>query len=128
MRRAAAVLVAVLVLAIVAMSVYAATLSRRLEDARRAAAEQAERAAQAEHRAEDLQWAADALKEAQAHADRTRQEIAKTHADVLWRIDDIIDSGALDERVCELARAAYDGLVCAADGDPVPAPSTTGTP
>lgn len=117
-----------LVLAILALSVYASCLSRRLDDARRATAAQTERAAAAERRADELQRAADALKEAQTHADRTRQEIAQTHADVLWRIDDIIDSGVLDERVCELARAAYDSFVCAADGDAVPAASTTRTP
>ena len=128
MRRVATVAVAVLILAIVALSVYAAVLSRRLDDARRATAEQAERAAQAEHRAEELQRMADAFREAQAHADRTRQEIERTHADVLWRIDDIIDSGALDERVCELARAAYDSLVCAANSDTVPAANPAITP
>lgn len=128
MRRIAIVVAAVLILAIVALSVYAAALSRRLDDARRAAADQTERAEAAEHRAEELQRAEDALREAQAHADRTRQEIARTHADMLWRIDDIIDSGTLDERVCELARAAYDSLVCAADGDTMPASGTTGTP
>lgn len=128
MRRVAIVAAAVLVLAIIALSVYAAALSRRLDDARRIAAEQTERAAAAERRAEEQQRMADALRETQAHADRTRQEIERTHADVLWRIDDIIDSGTLDERVCELARAAYDSLVCAADSDAVPASSTTGTP
>lgn len=117
-----------LALAIIALSVYASCLSRRLDSARRATAEQTERAAAAERRAKELQQAADALKEAQAHADQTRQEIERTHADVLWRIDDIIDSGALDERVCELARAAYDSLVCAADGDTVPTASTANTP
>lgn len=128
MRRIAIAAAAVLILAIVALSVYATTLSRRLDDAKRAAAEQTERAAAAERRADDLQRAANALKEVQAHADRTRQEINQTHADVLWRIDDIIDSGALDERVFELARAAYDSLVCAADSDTVPASSTTDAP
>lgn len=128
MRRIAAVVATVLILAIVALSVYAAILSRRLDDVRRAAAEQAERAEAAELRTEELQRAADALREAQEHADRTRQEIERTHADVLWRIDDIIDSGALDERVCELARAAYDSLVCAADSDTVPASSAADKP
>ena len=122
------IIIAALALAIIALSVYASCLSRRLDSARRATAEQTERAAAAERRADELQRAADALREAQAHADRTRQEIAQTHADVLWRIDDIIDSGALDERVCELARAAYDSLVCAADGDAVPAAGTTHAP
>lgn len=121
-------IIAGLVLAIIALSVYAACLSRRLDSACRATAEQTERAAAAERRADDLQRAADALKEAQTHADQTRQEIAQTHAEVLWRIDDIIDSGALDSRVCELARAAYDSLVCEADGDTVPAASTAHTP
>ena len=128
MRRLTAVIAAVLILAIVALSVYAAALSRRLGEARQATAEQAERAAAAEHRAEEQQRMADALREAQEHADRTRHEIARKHADVLWRIDDIIDSGALDERVCELARAAYASLVCAADGDTLPTTSTAGTP
>ena len=120
--------IAGLVLVIIALSVYASCLSRRLDSARRATAEQTERAAAAERRADELQRAVDALREAQAHADRTRQEIAQTRADVLWRIDDIIDSGVLDERVCELARAAYDSFVCAADGDAVPAASTARTP
>lgn len=128
MRRVAIAAAAVLILAIIALSVYASCLSRRLDSARKATAEQTERAAAAERRADELQRAADALREAQAHADRTRQEIAQTHADVLWRIDDIIDSGVLDERVCELARAAYDSFVCAADGDAVPAASTARTP
>lgn len=128
MRRVAIVAAAVLILAIVVLSVYAASLSRKLDSARRATAEQTERAAAAEHRAEELQRAASALRKAQEHADRTRQEINQTHADVLWRIDDIIDSGALDERVCELARAAYDSFVCAADGDTVPPASTTSKP
>lgn len=120
--------IAGLVLAILALSVYASCLSHRLDNARRATAEQTERAAAAERRADELQRAADALREAQAHADQTRQEIVQTHADMRWRIDDIIDSGALDERVCELARAAYDSLVCAADGDAVPAASTAHAP
>ena len=128
MRRIAMTAATVLILAIVALSVYATVLSRRLDDALRAVAEQTERAAAAERRADELQRAADAFREAQAHADQTRQEIAQTHADMLWRIDDIIDSGALDERVCELARAAYDSFVCAADGDAVPAASTARTP
>lgn len=128
MRRIAAVTAAALILAIVVLSVYATALSRRLDEARRATAEQADRATAAEHRAEELQRAADALREAQAHADRTRQEIERTHADVLWRIDDIIDSGALDERVCELARAAYTSLVCAADSGTVPASSPANAP
>ena len=77
--------IAGLALAIVALSVYAAALFNRLEEARAETAEQTERAAAAERRADELQRAADALREAQAHADRTRQEIAQTHADVLWR-------------------------------------------
>lgn len=128
MRRLAVIVAAVLILAIAALSVYAAALSRRLDSARRATAEQTERAEAAEHRAEEQQRMADALRETQAHADRTRQEIERTHAGVLWRIDDIIDSGALDERVCELARAAYDSLVCAADGNTLPTASTADTP
>ena len=128
MRRVTIVAAAVLILAIAALSVYATMLSRRLDDVKRAAAEQTERAEAAEHRAEELQRATVVLREAQAHADRKWQEIERTHADALWRIDDIIDSGALDERVCELARAAYTSLVCAADGDTVPASSTTCTP
>ena len=120
--------IAGLVLAIIALSVYASCLSRRLDSARRATAEQTERAAAAEHRADDLQRAADALKEAQAEADRQRQQIDRTRAETLWRIDDIIDSGALDERVCELARSAYDSFVCSPGGDTVPASSAANTP
>lgn len=128
MRRIVAVVVVVLVLAIVVLSAYASCLSRRIDSARRAAAEQTERAAAAEHRAEELQRATDALREAQEHADRTRQEISRTHAGMLWRIDDIIDSGALDERVCELAGAAYDSFVCAADNNTLPASSAADKP
>ena len=113
---------------IAALSLYIGVLRGQVRDTTERAGENLRRAEAAERRADDLQRAADALREAQAHADRTRQEIAQTHADVLWRIDDIIDSGALDERVCELARAAYDSLVCAADGDAVPAASTARTP
>lgn len=116
-----------LILAIIALSVYATVLYRRLDSARVAAAEQTERAAQAELRARELQTAATALREAQEHADRTRREIERAHADTLWRVDDIIDSGALDERVCKLANDAYTELVCSPDSDrmrPTPAAST----
>lgn len=113
---------------IAALSLYIGVLRGQVRDTTERAGENLRRAAAAERRADELQRAADALREAQAHADRTRQEVAQTHADVLRRIDDIIDSGALDERVCELARAAYDSFVCAADGDAVPAASTARTP
>lgn len=121
-------IIAGLVLAIIGLSVYAAVLYNRLDSARMAAAAQAERAAQAELRAEELQRATSALREAQEHADQTRREIERTHADTLWRVDDIIDSGALDERVCKLANEAYTELVCAPDSDPVRPTATTGTP
>lgn len=117
-----------LVLAIITLSVYAAVLYRRLDNARMAAAEQTERAAQAELRAAELQRAASALREAQERADRTRQEIKQTHADTLWRVDDIINSGALDERVCELAHEAYTELVCSPDSDRMRPASTAHTP
>ena len=113
---------------IAALSLYIGVLRGQVRDTTERAGENLRRAEAAERRADELQRAADALREAQAHADRTRQEIAQTHADVLWRIDDIIDSGALDERGCERARAAYDSLGCAADGDTVPAASTARTP
>lgn len=122
------IIIAALALAIIAVSVYAAVLFNRFEEAKAEASEQAERAALAERRADELQRAADTLREVQAHADQARHEIDRTRADVLWRIDDIIDSGALDERVCELARAAYDSLVCAPDGDSMPAPGASNAP
>ena len=121
-------IIAGLVLAIIALSVYAAVLYRRLDSARVAAAEQAERAAQAELRARELQRAAAALREAQEHADRARREIERAHADTLWRVDDIIDSGALDERVCKLANEAYTVLVCSPDSDPMRPAATADTP
>lgn len=122
------IIITALALAIIAVSVYAAVLFNRLEEARAEAAEQAEHAARAERRADELEQAAAALREVQAHADQARHEIDRTRADVLWRIDDIVDSGALDERVCELARAAYDSLVCAPGGDAVPASGTAVAP
>lgn len=128
MRRVAIVAAAVLMLAIVALSVYAAVLSGRLTDARAAAAQQAARAESAEHRAAELERSVSALKEAQAYADDRNKKINHVHSETLWRIDDIIDSGALDERVCELARAAYDSLVCTANDSTLPAAGTPGTP
>lgn len=120
--------IAGLVLAIIGLSAYATVLYHRLDSARIAAAAQAERAAQAELRAGELQRAAAALREAQEHADQTRREIERTHADTLWRVDDIIDSGALDERVCKLANEAYTGLVCSPDSDRVRPTTAADTP
>lgn len=122
------IIIAVLILAIVCLSVYAAVLSGRLTDARAAAAQQAERAESAEHRAAELERSVSALKETQAYADEQNKKINRAHSETLWRIDDIIDSGALDERVCELARAAYDSLVCTSNDSTLPATGTPGTP
>lgn len=121
-------IIASLVLAIIGLSAYAAVLYSRLDNARMAAAEQTERADKAELRAAELQRAASALREAQEHADRTRREIEQRHANTLWRVDDIIDSGALDERVCELAHEAYTELVCSPDSDRMRPASTANTP
>jgi hypothetical protein len=121
-------IIAGLALAIIGLSVYAAFLSRKLDTAECAAAEQADRASRAEAMAADLQRSADALREAQEHADQTRREIERTHADALWRVDDIIDSGALDERVCELASEAYTELVCSPDSDRVQPAAAADTP
>lgn len=117
-----------LVLAILALSAYAALLSRKLDAVERAAAEQADRASRAEAMAADLQRSADALRETQAHADRARQTIDRARADILWRVDDIIDSGALDGRVCELASEAYTELVCSPDSDRVRPATAADTP
>lgn len=120
--------IAGLALAIIALSVYASCLSRRLDSARRETAQQTERAESAEHLAAELERSVSALKEAQSYADEQNKKINRAHSETLWRIDDIIDSGALDERVCELARAAYDSLVCTANDSTLPATGTPGTP
>jgi len=63
--------------------------------------------------------------EAQANANATRQEIDAQRANLAREIGAIVDSGRLDNRVCELARAAYHSAVCAGtDGRAMP--STAG--
>lgn len=67
--------------------------------------------------------------EAQGYADTQRREIEATRADMAQRVGAIVDSGQLDERVCELARAAYHSALCtASDGHTVHAAPGAGTP
>lgn len=67
--------------------------------------------------------------EAQGYADKQRQKIEATRADFAHDLGAIVDSGKLDDRVCELARAAYHSALCtAADSQPVPATAGAGTP
>lgn len=67
--------------------------------------------------------------EAQGYADTQRQKIEATRADFAHDLGAIVDSGKLDDRVCELARAAYHSALCtAADSQPVPATTGTGAP
>lgn len=67
--------------------------------------------------------------EAQGYADTQRQKIEATRASLEHDLGAIVDSGKLDERVCELARAAYRSALCtAADSQPVPATAGAGAP
>lgn len=67
--------------------------------------------------------------EAQGYADTQRQKIEATRADFAHDLGAIVDSGKLDARVCELARAAYHSALCTtADSKPVPAAAGAGAP
>lgn len=67
--------------------------------------------------------------EAQGYADTQRQKIEAARADFAHDLGAIVDSGKLDARVCELARAAYHSALCtAADSQPVPATAGADAP
>lgn len=67
--------------------------------------------------------------EAQGYADTQRQKIEATRADLAHDLGAIVDSGKLDARVCELARAAYNSALCTGtDSQPVSSTAGAGAP
>lgn len=67
--------------------------------------------------------------EAQEYADTQRQQIDAARANLVQNLGALADTGRLDDRVCELARAAYHSALCtAADNQPVPATGGASTP
>lgn len=108
------------------MAAYTAILRGQVRDTTERAAENLQRAEVCEDALMLARRSHTAASEAQANANATRQEIDAQRANLAKEIGAIVDSGRLDNRVCELARAAYHSAVCAGtDGRAVP--STAGT-
>ena len=101
------------VVVITALSLYTGILRGRVRDADERASENLRRA--------------EVCEEALTLARRT--EIEATRANLVRGIGAIVDSGVLDVRVCELARAAYHSALCAGTGGhAVPAADGTDAP
>lgn len=116
-------------LALVAAMAYNAILQRAIREADSRADENLRRSEACESALVIARRAHTAAIEAQGYADTQRQKIEATRADTAQRVGAIVDSGQLDERVCELARAAYHSALCTAtDGHTMPAATGAGTP
>lgn len=116
-------------LALVAAVAYNAILQRAIREADSRADENLRRAEACEGALAIAQRAHTAAIEAQGYADTQRREIEATRADMAQRVEAIVDSGQLDERVCELARAAYHSAMCTAtDGHAMHTAPGAGTP
>lgn len=116
------ILAFIVVVAIVALSAYSAILRSEVRKTTERADENLRRAEACEDALAIARRAHTAAIEAQGYADAQRREIEATRADMAQRVGAIVDSGQLDERVCELARAAYHSALCTAtDGHVVPA-------
>ena len=122
-----AIIVAVVV--ITALSLYTAILRGALRSATDRADENLRRAEACEDALALARRSHTAALEAQTYANTTRQEIDAQRANLAREIGAIVDSGRLDERVCELARAAYHSAMCAGtDGRAVPSSAGTAAP
>lgn len=114
---------------ITALSMYIAILRGEVQRTTERADENLHRAEACEDALVMERRAHTAAIEAQGYADTQRQKIEATRADLVHDLGAIVDSGRLDDRVCELARAAYHSAMCtAADSQPVPAAAGAGTP
>ena len=117
------------VVVITALSMYIAILRAQVRAAQETAGENLRRAEGCEAALSLARRSHTAAIEAQGYADTQRQKIEATRADLVHDLGAIVDSGRLDDRVCELARAAYRSAMCtAADSQPVPATAGAGTP
>lgn len=122
-----AVIAAVVV--IMALSLYIGILRGQVRDTNGRAAENLRRAEICEEALTLARRSHVAASEAQGYADARRTEIEATRANLAQEIGAIVDSGRLDDRVCELARAAYHSALCAgADDRTVPAAEGAGAP
>lgn len=114
---------------IMALSLYIGILRGQVRDTTERAGENLRRAEACEDALAIARRAHTAAIEAQGYADTQRREIEATRADMAQRVGAIVDSGELDERVCELARAAYRSALCTATGgNAMPAATGAGTP
>ena len=114
---------------ITALSLYIGILRGQVRDTTERADENLRRAEACESALAIARRAHPAAIEAQGYADTQRREIEATRADMAQRVGAIVDSGQLDKRVCELARAAYHSTLCTAtDGHSVPAAPGTDSP
>lgn len=108
----------VAVVVITALSLYIGILRGQVRDTTERADENLRRAEACENALAIARRAHTAAIEAQGYADTQRREIEATRADMAQRVGAIVDSGQLDARVCELARAAYRSALCTAtDGN-----------
>lgn len=109
------IIVAMIVIS--ALSLYIAILRGQVRDTDERAEENLRRAEACEDALAIARRSHTAAIEAQGYADARRNEIEVTRANLAQEIGAIVDSGRLDDRVCELARAAYHSALCAgADG------------
>lgn len=114
---------------IMALSLYTAILRGQVRDTEERAAENLRRAEICEDALTLARRSHTAAIEAQGYADARRTEIEATRANLAHEVGAIVDSGVLDDRVCELARAAYRSALCAGtDGHALPAATGAGAP
>lgn len=117
------------VIVITALSLYIGILRGQVRDTGERSAENLRRAEVCEEALTLARRSHVAASEAQGYADARRNEIEATRANLAQEIGAIVDSGRLDDRVCELARAAYHSALCAGtDGRAVPAAEGAGAP
>lgn len=117
------------VVVITALSLYTAILRGSLRSTTDRADENLRRAEVCEDALTLARRSHTAALEAQADANAIRQEIDAQRANLAREIGAIVDSGRLDDRVCQLARAAYQSAMCAGtDGRAVPSSTRTDSP
>ena len=117
------------VVVVTALSMYIAVLRGEVWRTTERAAENLRRAEGCEAALSLARRSHTAAIEAQGYADTQRQQIEAARADLAHDLGAIVDSGKLDDRVCELARAAYHSAMCTAPGSqPVPAATGAGAP
>lgn len=117
------------VVVITALSLYIGILRGQVRDTGERAAENLRRAEACEDALAIARRSHTAAIAAQGYADARRTEIEAARANLDRDVGAIVDSGVLDDRVCELARAAYHSALCAGtDGRTMSAAKGTGAP